>query len=196
MFVLGMMARPSRQLAEAHGTQLPAQGLFGDRQAELVPDPLCQIDQPPANDPVDRRDWPTLDNPDKGLALRLVEPRCLTRRLAVDKTIRPCRVEPQHPVTHRLSANAANARRVAPRTAVLDRRQCQQSTALIGVLCLTRQRPNRRSVEIASKRNRRSHGKPHPFAIFNQKKADSGISKMSLSQRDLVLEAPTGRIKG
>jgi hypothetical protein len=27
---------------------------------------------------------------------------------------------------------------------------------------------------------------PHPFAIFNQKKADSGIPYVSLSQRDLV----------
>jgi hypothetical protein len=102
VLVLRMVAWPSRQLAEAHRAQLPAQRLLRDRQAKLVPDPLREIDQPPANDPVNCRDRPALDNPDKGLALRFVEPRCLTWRLAIDKTARPRVVEPHHPVTHRL----------------------------------------------------------------------------------------------
>jgi len=109
-----MMARPGGELAEAHRAQLAAQGLFGDRDAELIPDPLREIDQPPANHPVNRRDRPALDNPDKRLALGLVELRRLTRRLAVDKIVRPRRVEPQHPVEDRLQTDTANPRRVAP----------------------------------------------------------------------------------
>ena len=114
VLVLRMMARPGGELAEAHRAQLPAQGLFGDRDAELVPDPLREIDQPPANHPVNRRDRPALDNPDKRLALGLVELRRLTRRLAVDKTVRPRRIEPQHPVADRLQTDTANPRRLAP----------------------------------------------------------------------------------
>ena len=98
-----MMARPGRQLAEAHRAQLPAQGLLGDRDGELVPDPLPQIDQPPANNPVNRWDRPALDNLGKPRALCLVEPRPLTRRLAIDKTVRPRRVE--LPVWAALSAS-------------------------------------------------------------------------------------------
>ncbi len=45
---------------------------------------------------------------------RFGELRRLTRRLAVDKTVRPCRVDLQHSVTHRLETNAANSRRLAP----------------------------------------------------------------------------------
>lgn len=109
-----MMARPGGELAEAHRAQFPAQGLFGDRDAELFPDPLRKIDQPPANDPVDRRDWPALDSPSKRLSLGIVEFWRLTRRLAVDKSVRPRRVEPQHPVANRLQTDTADPRRIAP----------------------------------------------------------------------------------
>jgi len=109
-----MMAGPGGELAETHRAQLPAQGLFGDRDAKLVPDPLREIDQPPANDPVHRRDRPALDNPDKRLALGLVELGRLPRRLAVDKSVRPRGVETQHPVADRLPTYTANSRRIAP----------------------------------------------------------------------------------
>ena len=91
VLVLGMMARPGRQLAEAHRAQLPAQGLLGDRDGELVPDPLCEIDQPPADHPVSRRDRPALDNPGKRLALGLVE----LRRLAPTPCHRQARPAPR-----------------------------------------------------------------------------------------------------
>jgi hypothetical protein len=42
------MARAGRQLAIAHGAQLPAERLLGDRDAALLEYPLRQIDQPPA----------------------------------------------------------------------------------------------------------------------------------------------------
>jgi hypothetical protein len=39
-----------------HGTQLPAQGLLGDREAELLEHPLAKIDNPPAHDAMDSGD--------------------------------------------------------------------------------------------------------------------------------------------
>ena len=53
-----MMAGSCRELAVAHRAKLPAQRLFGDRDAELLVYPLRKIDQPPAHDTVDRRDRP------------------------------------------------------------------------------------------------------------------------------------------
>src|SRR4029077_1102480 len=70
---LRVMARPCRELAVAHGAQLPAERLLGDRDAELLEDPLCQIDQPPTHHAVDCRNRPTLDHAGDGLALDVVE---------------------------------------------------------------------------------------------------------------------------
>jgi hypothetical protein len=39
-----MMARPSRQLAQAQGAQFAAQRLLADRDAEFLEDPLRQVD--------------------------------------------------------------------------------------------------------------------------------------------------------
>ena len=78
-----MMTRAGRELAIAHGAQLPAERLLGDRDAELLEYPLRQIDQPPAHHAMDRRDWAALDHPRNGLALGVIELGGLARRFAV-----------------------------------------------------------------------------------------------------------------
>jgi hypothetical protein len=55
---LGIMAWPGGKFAVIHGVQLPAHRLGGDVNAELLKDPLAQIDEPPAHDAMDGRDWP------------------------------------------------------------------------------------------------------------------------------------------
>src|SRR5882672_11094102 len=85
-------------LAIAHGPQLPAQGLLGDGDAELLEDPLPQIDQPPAHHAVDRRDRSALDHPRDSLALGIIELRGLARRFAVKQPVRTACIEPQHPI--------------------------------------------------------------------------------------------------
>jgi hypothetical protein len=47
---LSMMARSSRQLPVLHGPKFAAHGLLGDHDAELLPDPLTQIDEPSPDD--------------------------------------------------------------------------------------------------------------------------------------------------
>ncbi len=55
------MARTGRELAIAQGSQLAAQGLDTDPDAELVPNPLRQVYQAPAHNAVDRRGRAVLD---------------------------------------------------------------------------------------------------------------------------------------
>jgi len=69
--------------------QLPTERLLGDRDAEFLEDPLRQIDQPPSAP----RPWtagigPALDHVGDGPPLKLIELARLTRRLAVQESVR------------------------------------------------------------------------------------------------------------
>src|SRR5215471_10269147 len=80
---LSVVARPGREFAVAHGPELPADCLLGDRDAEFLKYPLRQIDQPPAHHAVDRRDRTTFNHAGKCSAVAVVELGWLPRRLAV-----------------------------------------------------------------------------------------------------------------
>ena len=88
------MARPGRQLAIAHGAQLPAERLLGNGDAELFVYPLRQIDQPPAHHTVNRRDRAALDHLGNCLALAIIEFGRLAWRLSVQQPVRAVRVKP------------------------------------------------------------------------------------------------------
>src|SRR5262249_62171044 len=97
--------------AVALGSQLPAEVLLGDCDAEFLEDPLRQIDQPPAHHAMHRRDRATLDHAGDGLPLSVVELGRLSYRLAIQETVRTAGVEAQHPVPDDLKpATAALAR--------------------------------------------------------------------------------------
>src|SRR3954454_2705452 len=72
---LRVMARTGRELAIVHGPQLARQRLLGDRDAELLPDPLDEVDQTPAHHAVDGRNGPLLDDGLQGRAMRVGELR-------------------------------------------------------------------------------------------------------------------------
>ena len=84
-----MMAWPSREFAIAHSPQLPAQSLLGDGDAELLKDPLRQIDQPPAHHAVYRRYRTALDHSGDRLALAIIEFGGLAWRLSVQQPVGP-----------------------------------------------------------------------------------------------------------
>src|ERR1019366_3554694 len=111
-FGLGMVAWPGREFTVAHGAQFPAERLLGDGDAELLEDPLRKIDQPPANDVMDRRNWAALDHSGDRLALGVIELGRLPRRLTVQQPVGPPRVKSQHPVPDDLTPNTANLRRL------------------------------------------------------------------------------------
>ena len=68
---LCMMAGVVPRACGSPSREAPAQRLFGDRDAELLVDPLRKIDQPPAHYTVDRRDRAALDHPHNRTALHI-----------------------------------------------------------------------------------------------------------------------------
>ena len=130
------MPRPGRELAIAHGTKFPAQGLLGDDDPELLPYPLTKIDEAPAHDAMGSGDRPALDYFHNRCPLRVVEPRGLAGRLAVDQARWPLGVEPHHPVPNDLQRHVANPGCLRARRPIINRRQGQQPTGLWPILDL------------------------------------------------------------
>src|SRR5262249_5458891 len=127
---LRMVARSGREFAVAHGAQLPAARLLGDRDAESLEVQRRQIDQPPAHHAMDRRDRAALDHAGDGPPLKVIELARLTRRLAVQESVRPASVEAQHPVPDDLKPDAADLGRLGARRTVIDRRKRQKPPGL------------------------------------------------------------------
>jgi hypothetical protein len=115
------MAWAGRELAIAHGPQLPAQGLLGDGDAEFLEDPLCQIDQPPTHDTVDCRDRTVVDHVGNRLALGIIELRGLAGRFAVQEAVRATRIEPQHPIPDDLKPDTTDFCCLAARRPLINR---------------------------------------------------------------------------
>src|SRR5262249_44753996 len=102
-------------------SQLPAERLLGDCDAEFLEDPLRQIDQPPAHHAMHRRDRTTLDHAGDGLPLSVVELGRLSCRLAIQETVRTAGVEAQHPVPDDLKSDTADLGRLGARCPIVDR---------------------------------------------------------------------------
>jgi hypothetical protein len=103
-----MMLWPGRELAVAHGAHLPAQCLHRDRDAELLPQPLAEIAQPPAHHAMDRGDRAPVDLGRQRLAVLDGQQRRRARRAAVNQRRRPFGVEPHHPVPDDLQGDVAD----------------------------------------------------------------------------------------
>ena len=146
-----MMAGTGRKLAIALHA---AQRLLGDDDPEFLEYPLAEIDDPPLHDPVNRRDRAALEDRRQRRAMRLVQPRRLSGRLAVDQAVRPLRVEFEHPVANHLQPDPADFRRLGARGPVVDRRKSQQSARLRTVLRTLRRRPQSACVIVIPKINR------------------------------------------
>jgi hypothetical protein len=77
---------------------------------------LKQIDDPPAHNPVNRRNWAAFQSCRQRRSMRVVQPRRLSQRIAVDQTVRSARVELQHLVADDLQRHTADLLRLgAPR---------------------------------------------------------------------------------
>ena len=119
------MARTRRELAVTHGAQFPAQRLLGHDDPELLEDPLAEIDDPPPDDAVNRRDRAALDDRGEGGSVRVVQPRRLSGRLAINQSVRPICIEFDHPVANDLLSHTVDSRRLGARGPVVDRRKSQ-----------------------------------------------------------------------
>src|SRR4051794_14816714 len=152
------MARAGRELAVVHGPQLPAQRLLGDGEAELLPEPLDQIDQAPAHHAVDGRDRARIDPGHQGRAMRIGEPRRGPGRSAGPEALRSPRVEAQHPIAHDLQRHAADLSRLGPGGPIIDRRQSQKAPGLIGIPRALRQSAELGGIKVTAERDGNSHG--------------------------------------
>src|SRR4051794_15136132 len=160
------MARTGRELAIAQSPQLAAQGLLGDGDPELLPDPCDQIDQPPAHHAVDRRNGPLLDDGLQGRAMCVGEFRGLARRLAVDQALGPMGVELHHPVPHDLNRDPAEPGCRGAGRPVIDRGQGQKAPRLRAVLRRAGDRAQRMGIKVCPERTRQ--GNPPSSPPLNQ----------------------------
>ena len=159
------MARARRELAIAERPHFAAQGLLGDGHAVLVPEPLDQIDQPPAHHPMHRWNGTGLDHLRQMPAMIIGEARGLARRLAVDQAFRPLSVELEHPVAHDLQRHPADPRRLRARASIVDRRQRKQPAGLRTILGLASKRTQLRRGEVRAEGDR--HGTLPWFTKLN-----------------------------
>src|SRR4030088_360468 len=176
------MARPCGELAVAHGAQLPAERLLGDRDAELLEDPLCQIDQPPTHHAVDCRNWPTLDHTSVRSAMRVVVLGRLPRRLSVQQTVRARTVNLIYSISDDLKPDTANHRRLSARRAIINCGERQKPTGLRAVFRLLRQTTQLGRTKISAQWYRSRHDEPPAFAMLNQTRAHRGIARESKFQ--------------
>src|SRR5271165_5337986 len=178
-----MMARPCRELAIAHGAQFPAQDLLGHRDAIVLENPLCEINQPPAHYPVGGWIGAVLDLLGKGAPVLVLEQGRLARCLAILEALRTLGIEAQHPITDRLQADATDARRIAARAAVKNLGKRQQTTGKGGILALLGESTKLKSCKIHPKGNRHRHGESPLFAKMNHAAADLKTHNESAFQR-------------
>ena len=97
------------------------------------PEPLRQVDQPPAHNAMDGRDGSLLDHLHKVLALGSRELGSRAGRLAGDETGRTFGIEPQHPVAEGLETDVADPGCIATATAIVDLRQREKPPDLVGM---------------------------------------------------------------
>jgi hypothetical protein len=83
---------------------------------------------------MDRRDRPLLNHFGQSLALRRVQLGPVTRRLAVDQSIRPTSIEARHPVPNDLKRHSPDPSRIASRSPIIDLSQRQQAPRLGSIL--------------------------------------------------------------
>ena len=154
------MARASRELAITHLAQHAAQRLLGDDDAEFLENPLAEIDDPPAHDPVIAGIGPLS-------MIAASAARCTSfNRGGCPGALRsirpsgPCALNLTTQSRTTCSPTPADLRRLSARGAVVNRRKSQQPARLRPVLRPFRRRPQPARAIIIPKTNCCRHGEP------------------------------------
>ena len=92
--------------------------------------PLAEIDDPPAHDAMHGRDRAPLEYRGERGAVRAVQTRPLSGRLAINQPFRSMGVELHHPIANDLERHPADLRRLGPARAFVNCRQRQQPPGL------------------------------------------------------------------
>lgn len=176
----------AESLRKAERPQLPAYRRLADRHPERLPEPLREVDPPPAHHPVAPGLRTGLHHPRQRRPLHRRQRRRLARRLAVDQPGRTFRVEAQHPVPDDLQPDTADPRCLGPRPALRDHRQCQQPTHLLCVPTVPRQPAQIVAAQIIPKPDCRRHGKPPLVFRGESRQRAHGNPHVSQKLRPLV----------
>src|SRR5262249_59241809 len=107
-----------------------------------------KTDRPRAPHAGDRGDRAALDHAGDGPPLKVIELARLTRRLAVQESVRPASVEAQHPGPDDLKPDAADLGRLSARRTVIDRRKRQKPPNLRTVVGSPGQTAHLRRIKI------------------------------------------------
>ena len=158
--VLGVVTWTRRKLAIAELAQFAPHRVLVERDAKRLPQPLRQIDQPPAHHAVHSRVRPRLHHGGKRPAPRVVQLKRRAGGLAVDQSRRTFNIEPHHPITDDLQSDATGTSSIAARTAIIDRRQRQKPKGLPGIAATPRLLAELIGGEVSTKRDRHGHGDP------------------------------------
>jgi hypothetical protein len=186
-----MMARASRELAIPHSAQHPPQRLLGDSDAKFLENPLAEIDDPPAHDLVNRRDWAALDDHGERGAIPVVQPRRLPSRLAVNQPVRALGVELDQPSRTTCKPDAPDLRRLSARRAVVNHRTSQKPARLRPALPHKASSPSARQNHPEAEQASESLS----LATLNQTRNDPGIAAESrLQGRGLVIAVAEARL--
>ena len=134
-----------KNLNEVIGTQ------YGDRvlielvqnghDAHVATEGTGEIDQPPAHDPMDRRDRAAFDYLGKRPLLHISKSGPGPQSLSIQQTRRAKGIEPHHPVPHDLQTYPADPRRRGSGAAVVYLGQRQTPPSLVRAIRPTRQSP-------------------------------------------------------
>src|SRR5262249_59471846 len=92
--------------------------------------PQGEVVRPRAPDGRGRGQRAAMVRAGSGPPLKVIELARLTRRLAVQESVRPASVEAQHPVPDDLKPDAADLGRLGARRTVIDRRKRQKPPGL------------------------------------------------------------------
>lgn len=174
-----MVTRACRQFDIAQLLQLPPHGRFCQRDAKLIIEPTRQVDQPPADNPVDRWDRAAFNDLCKSLALGIVQQRGLARRLPIEETVWTLGIEPNHPVAHDLQRHSADACGIAAACAIINFRQCQQPSSLVRAPCRTSHASQAHCVKVVPQSNRCTHRH-----ALQQEAIDSEIQRLGNPPRE------------
>ena len=119
--------------------------------------------------------------------LRLVQVAGRTRSLPVLQTLRPFRIEAQHPVPDDLQPDTCKTRRIRTTMTVVNHRKRKQATGLRSIPAPLSQTAQLLSIKIVPQRDRWPHTDP-PIAgpALSQKASSLEIPQMSLNLQPLV----------
>jgi len=160
------MARARRDVSETEPPQQLANRALVISNIPAREDQLPQVNTAPAHHAVALNVGTGFDQRRQRGFLLCAQPPRRPRRLAVDQSLRPRGIEAAHPIAQSLRGHGAQLGRRGPVLAFVSRRNRQQPTRLVGILCFLSRRTHPFGVPIRAQPHRHRHRSPPAQARF------------------------------